>query len=60
MYNIEDDKVFCLIEAPNKSSVEKHHAKYGIKCEWIVKVKTTSTKQTGRFITVLDYGLRRG
>lgn len=45
LYNIEDDKVFCLIEAPNKNAVEKHHAKYGIKCDWIVEVKTTSTKQ---------------
>ena len=47
LYNIEDDKVFCLIEAPNKNAVEKHHAKYGIKCEWIVEVKTTSSKRTG-------------
>jgi hypothetical protein len=44
LYNIEADKVFCLIEAPNKSAVEKHHAKYGIKCEWIIEVKTTSTR----------------
>jgi hypothetical protein len=42
---IEDNKVSWLIEAPNKYAVEKHHAKYGIKCEWIVQVKTTSTKQ---------------
>ena len=45
LYNIEADKVFCLIEAPNKNAVEKHHAKYGIKCEWIVEVMTTSAKQ---------------
>jgi Protein of unknown function (DUF4242) len=44
MYNIEDDKVFCVIEAPDKNAVEKHHAKYGIKCEWIVEVMSTSTK----------------
>jgi hypothetical protein len=44
MYNFEDNKVFCLIEAPDKNAVENHHAKYGIKCEWIVEVKTTSTK----------------
>ncbi|MPZ06214.1 MAG: DUF4242 domain-containing protein [Nitrososphaeraceae archaeon] len=42
MYNIEDDKVFCLVEAPNKSAVEKHQAKYGITCEWIMEVKLTS------------------
>ena len=44
LYNIEDDKVFCLIEAPNKNAVENHHTKYGIKCEWIIEVKSTSTK----------------
>jgi hypothetical protein len=47
LYNIEDDKVFCLIEAPSKSAVGKHHARHGIKCEWIIEVKTTSTKQKG-------------
>ena len=46
MYNIEDDKVFCLIEAPDKIAVEKHHSKYGIKCEWIIEVMTTSTKRS--------------
>ena len=44
MHNIEDDKVFCLIEAPDKNAVEMHHAKYGMKCEWIIEVKTTSNK----------------
>jgi hypothetical protein len=42
MYNFEDDKVFCLIEAPDKNAVEKHHSKHGIKCEWIVEVRATS------------------
>ena len=41
MYNFEDDKVFCLIEAPDKNAVEKHPSKYGIKCEWIVEVRST-------------------
>lgn len=43
MYNIEDDKVFCLLEAPSKHAVEQHHAKHGMKCEWIIEVKTTSS-----------------
>jgi Protein of unknown function (DUF4242) len=43
MYNIEVDRVFCLIEAPNKEAVENHHAKYGMKCEWIMEVKSTSS-----------------
>ena len=43
LYNSEADKVFCLLDAPNKEAVEKHHEKkYGIKCEWIMEVKTTA------------------
>jgi hypothetical protein len=42
MYNFEDDKVFCLIEAPDKNAVEKHPSKYGVKCEWIVEGRATS------------------
>jgi hypothetical protein len=36
-------QVFCLLDAPNKEAVEKHHGnKYGIKCDWIMEVKTTA------------------
>ncbi len=45
MYNIiyseRDNKLFCLLEAPDKEAVEKHHKKMGIKCDWIHEVKTT-------------------
>jgi hypothetical protein len=42
MYNQEEDKFFCLTEAPNKEALEKHHGKYGFNCEWITEVKTTA------------------
>ena len=42
LYNPEADKCFCLLEAPSKYAVEKHHEKMGIKCEWIMEVKTTA------------------
>ena len=42
MYNKEDDKFFCLLEAPNRKAVENHHNKYGVKYEWITEVKTTA------------------
>ncbi|HEY7226565.1 MAG TPA: nickel-binding protein [Nitrososphaeraceae archaeon] len=42
MYNKEEDKFFCLLEAPNKEAVEKHHNKAGVKCEWITEVETTA------------------
>jgi len=32
LYNPEADKCFCLLEAPTKEAVEKHHEKIGIKC----------------------------
>jgi hypothetical protein len=43
LYNSEADKVFCLLDAPNKEAVEKHHEnKYAVKCEWVMEVKTTA------------------
>jgi Protein of unknown function (DUF4242) len=42
LFNPEADKVFCIIIAPNQDSVQKHHSKLGIKCEWIMEVKTTA------------------
>lgn len=41
MYNEKEDKLFCLLDAPSKEAVEKHHQKLGIQCEWITEVKTT-------------------
>ena len=42
MYNPEVDQCYCLIEAPSMEAVQKHHDKFGIKCDWIIEVKTTS------------------
>jgi hypothetical protein len=42
LYNPEAHKCFCLLEAPTKQAVEKHHEKIGIKCEWITEVNTTA------------------
>ena len=41
LYNKEEDKFYCLLDAPNKDSVVKHHEKHGFKPEWITEVKTT-------------------
>ncbi|HEY6535824.1 MAG TPA: nickel-binding protein [Candidatus Nitrosocosmicus sp.] len=38
-YNTEIDMCFCLLKAPDKSAVENHHDKAGVKCEWITEVK---------------------
>jgi hypothetical protein len=41
MYNEKENKLFCLLDAPNKEAISKHHAKAGVKCDWIVEVKAT-------------------
>jgi len=43
LYNKEEDRFFCLLDAPSKEAVVKHHEKHGFKCEWITEVKTTRT-----------------
>ena len=40
-YNKEEDRCYCLLEAPDKESVKKHHEKVGIDCEFIVEVNST-------------------
>jgi len=42
-YNKEENKVFCILDAPNKEAVEKHHKKAGVKPDWIVEVKSSKT-----------------
>ena len=32
LYNFEVGKIYCLLDAPNKESVKKHHDKLGVKC----------------------------
>ena len=40
-YNKEEDKVFCVLNAPNKESVAEHHKHAGITCDWIQEVEST-------------------
>ena len=41
-YNKEENKAFCIVDAPNKDAVEKHHQKFGMKCNSITEVKATA------------------
>ena len=34
----ESSRGFCLIDAPDATSVENHHDKAGVKCDWITEV----------------------
>jgi len=42
--NVEADRLFCLLNAPNRKAVEKHHKKYGVKCEYIMEIKKLLSK----------------
>jgi Protein of unknown function (DUF4242) len=41
-YNRATSISFCLLEAPSREAVERHHEKYGVKCTWITEVQTTA------------------
>jgi hypothetical protein len=41
LYNFEVETIYCMLDAPNKEAVKKHHDKIGVKCDWIMEVKTT-------------------
>ena len=40
--SIESRDCCTIIDAPDKQTVENHHNKHGVKCEWITEVKTTA------------------
>jgi Nickel responsive protein SCO4226-like len=42
LYNHEANIMYCILEAPSKEAVERHHAKFGTKCDWIAEIKTNT------------------
>jgi hypothetical protein len=43
LYNSAEDRVYCVLDAPNRQAVEKHHQHAGIECEWVREVESTRT-----------------
>jgi len=41
IYSEDEDRMYCLLDAPNKEAIEKHHEKLGYKCDSILEVDTT-------------------
>lgn len=39
-FSRKHDKTMCVLDAPNKEAVEKHHEKAGLKCDWIYEVES--------------------
>jgi hypothetical protein len=42
MHNQNENKLFCMTEAPSREPVDKDHQDLGMKCDWIIEVKTTA------------------
>jgi len=42
IYSEEEDKMYCILSAPNKEAIKKHHDKLGYKCDFILEVDTTT------------------
>jgi hypothetical protein len=41
LFSEKDDRIYCVLDAPNVEAIHKHHAKSGITCEWVHEVKST-------------------
>jgi Protein of unknown function (DUF4242) len=41
LFNAKEDKVYCVLDAPNRDAVAKHHAHAGITCDFIEEVEST-------------------
>lgn len=41
-YDLDSGTMFCLVDAPDKYAVERHHSKFRMKYDWITPVKMTA------------------
>ncbi len=41
LFSEKDDRIYCVLDAPNRDAIHKHHAKAGISCEWVHEVTST-------------------
>jgi hypothetical protein len=55
LYNLEGGVIYCLLDAPNKEAVEKHHGKIDVKSDLIMEVKTTQKTWEARASNVMYY-----
>jgi Protein of unknown function (DUF4242) len=41
LYSTPENKLYCVLDAPDREAIEKHHAKIGVTCDWITEVEST-------------------
>jgi signal transduction histidine kinase len=48
LYNEKENKLFCILEAPNKDAIVNHHHEVGIECDFIVETTSLQTESLQR------------
>ena len=48
LYNEKENKLFCILDAPNKQSVVNHHQDIGIGCDFIIEANSLQTEALQR------------
>jgi len=48
LYNEKQNKLFCILEAPNKESIVNHHEDVGIECDFIFEVTSLRNESVNR------------
>ena len=41
LFSEKENKIYCVLDAPNAEAIHKHHEKAGIKCDWVQEIKST-------------------
>ena len=56
LYNKKENKLFCILEAPNKESVVNHHRDVGIECDFIFEASAIHSEELQRVERLRDIG----
>ena len=48
LYNEKQNKLFCILEAPNKESIVNHHQDIGIECDFIIESTSLRNESISR------------
>jgi signal transduction histidine kinase len=44
-YNKKEDRVYCILDAPDEEAIWKHHESLGLKCEFVTSVQLIKTEK---------------
>ena len=61
LFNEKENKLFCILEAPDKESVKNHHRDLGIDCDFIIEsvsLQTESIKRIERLRAIGELSAR--